>query len=275
MTIKLLALDLDGTVVRHDLTISDKVMSAIQRAMTQGVKVVVATGRMHQSALPFVQALGTPEPVISYQGGMIRHHHDSAETMFHKAIDKTIAQQVIDFLRAEKVNTNLYVNDVLYVDPSNTFAEEYSRLAGVTPTMVDDITAHLDDNPTKLVAINDERIEVLAEELNRLFGHSLGVCLSRKNFCEMINPQTSKWHAVNYLAKQYGFFPDEIMAIGDQENDLPMIKHAGIGVAMGEAPAHVKAIANVVTASVGNDGVYSAIQRFVLDGERLNEPALV
>jgi len=268
VTIKLLAIDLDGTIVGPGLQISEPVLKALNHAMIdKNVKVVVATGRMHQSALPFAQTIGTPEPVVSYQGGMIRAQNNGNKPLYHMPIDIETSRQVMTLLLEENINANLYMNDVLYVNPQNTFAVEYAKLAGVQPTVVEDILLQLTHAPTKIVAITDTEIDRISALLRERFSKDLGICLSRHNFCELINPATSKWHAVAHLAETYGITPDEIMTIGDQENDIQMLAHAGVGVAMGNAPDAVKAHAKYVTDSIHDDGVKTAIERFILDGE--------
>ena len=90
-------------------------------------------------------------------------------------------------------------------------------------------------------------------------------CRSRSNFCEIIHPAASKWNALKILIDQWGIEADEVMAVGDQGNDISMISGAGLGVAMGGAPEDVVAVANYVTGSIEEDGVVQAIEKFVLN----------
>ncbi|MBX2860246.1 MAG: HAD hydrolase family protein, partial [Vampirovibrio sp.] len=100
--------------------------------------------------------------------------------------------------------------------------------------------------------------------LQQQFGPRVNYCRSRTNFCEVIDQASSKWNAIKVLADGWGIQTEEIMAVGDQENDVSMLQSAGIGVAMGNAPDHVKAVANYVTDSIHEQGAANAIEKFVL-----------
>lgn len=89
--------------------------------------------------------------------------------------------------------------------------------------------------------------------------------MSRSHFCEIVHHNVSKWNALSFLLDRYGFTPDQVMAIGDQENDLSMITQAGLGIAMGNAPDHVKEQARWVTRSVDDDGLAHAVNTWILN----------
>lgn len=263
--IKLVALDLDGTIVNGELQISDRVLKLLKHLIDDTeVRVVVATGRMHPSAMPFVKQIGTPWPVVTYQGAMIRDQDEHFTLMHHTPIRLDVARKVMQLLIEEKFSTNLYVNDVMYTNHANKFATRYARLAGITPVMDDDLLGRLTHAPSKIMAIDDDRIDYIQDALRANFPTDLSYCRSRPNFCEIIDVNASKWNALKFLADRWGILPEEIMAVGDQENDLSMIRHAGIGVAMGDAPDNVKAVANYVTEAIDGDGAALAIEKFVL-----------
>ena len=264
--IKLVALDLDGTIVDHDLNISAPTMSLLQHLINKtDVKVVIATGRMYPSALPYAQKIGITTPLISYQGAVIRTMDTEAKFIHHTPVPLDIARHVIDVLRHHKVSVNLYVNDVLYTNHDNQLATVYAQVAGITPIKTENLHDHLTAAPCKMMAIDsdDNRINEVYRILQQEFPDQLTFCRSRPNFCEVISKETSKWNAIDVLAKQYGLDPSEIMAIGDQENDISMLEGAGMGVAMGQAPDHVKAVANHITDTIDNDGARKAIEQFV------------
>ncbi len=263
--IKLVALDLDGTIVNDRLEISPKVLKLLQHLLTKaGVKVVLATGRMFFSALPFAREIGITDPLVVYQGAMVRELDAGHTVRFHAPIGLELAQEVLAMLVQEKYDVNLYMNDDLWTHPANRFAEYYMKKAGVTPIYHDDLLSCMTIAPTKLMVIDDDRLDHLLEHLGRHYLGRLSFCRSRSNFCEIIDISASKWNALKSLAETWGIEPKEIMAIGDQGNDLSMICGAGVGVAMGNAPDDVKAQANYVTLPIDQDGVAEAIERFVL-----------
>ncbi len=263
--IKLVALDLDGTVVNDQLQISPRVLSLLNHLITQtDVRVVIATGRMFLSALPFARQIGVVEPLVTYQGAMVREITEGHAQRFHAPIPLSLAQEVMQTLLAEKYHINLYMHDQLWTHPSNVHASYYSQKAGVAPVFHDDLLDCMTVDPTKIMVIDDHRLDHLLAQLQLHFAGRLSFCRSRTNFCEIIDVSASKWNALQTLAQEWGILPSEIMAIGDQGNDLSMIQHAGIGVAMGNAPDDVKQHANYVAPTIGEDGVADAIERFVL-----------
>jgi len=265
-SIKLIALDLDGTIVQENLQISRRVQDVIHHVQRQtDVRVVIATGRMFYSALPFARTLKTPLPIVAYQGAMIREQDAPQTVHLHTPVNLDIARELTEILLHDNYHVNLYMNDRVWTRRSNVFSEFYARTSGVSPVFRDNLLACLTEAPTKIMVIDDERIEHLLGYLDAHYAGRLSFCRSRSNFCEIIDVSVSKWNALQVLAQSWGIQPSEIMAIGDQSNDLSMISQAGLGVAMGNAPDHVKKAARFVTGSIEEDGVASAIEQFVLD----------
>ena len=138
--IKLVALDLDGTLVNDQLKISPKVLKVLNHLITQtDVRVVIATGRMFLSALPFAREIGVVEPVITYQGAMVRDITDGHALRFHAPIAMPLAQEVLKPLIEDKYHINLYMNDQLWTHPNNHHASFYRRASGVEPIFHEDL----------------------------------------------------------------------------------------------------------------------------------------
>lgn len=269
--IKLVAIDLDGTVVSHTLGISDAVIAGLKRAQSEfGCKVVIATGRMFPSTIPFAQKLGTQQPVVSYQGAMIRDistmhaEIDAYPVLYHQGLPLDLAGQILDVIQRKGYHANVYVKDVLYTNELNEKAWYYKNITGVTPIEAKDFASILTDTPSKIMLI-EEQCERIMQDLKAQFGEAINVCVSRKDFCEIVDARVSKWEAITQLLALWGLSPDDVLAIGDQENDLSMIQGAGLGVAMGNAPLHVQAHADYVTRDVESDGVLHALQKFVFN----------
>lgn len=267
--IKLIALDLDGTIVNEQLEISPATMAMLVRVQQEkGVKVILATGRMFPSTIPFARTLGLLDPVISYQGAMIRdisqmlddiHQHP---ILFHQGIDLEVARAIVDLVHEYDYHTNLYVNDQLFTTHWNPNSRYYQTISGVVPQEAKNLHPVLTAPPSKIMII-DERSAEIVEQLKARFSAHVSICRSRRNYCEIVHASVSKWTALQSLMQQWQIEPEEVMAIGDQENDLSMIIGAGVGIAMGNAPDHVKARANYVTGTVDEDGVAQAIEKFV------------
>ncbi len=267
--IKLVACDLDGTLVNERLEISQRTIDLLNRIQREkGIKVLLATGRMFPSTMPFARTIGLKDPVISYQGAMIRDIAESLDDilkhpiLFHQTIEMDIARAIIDYVREHDFHTNLYVNDQLFTSHLNPNSEYYRTISGVIPQGADNLHHVLTAPPSKLMIIDDRADEIVAALKGR-FSATVSVCKSRKNFCEIVNASVSKWSAIQQMMARWEIQPEEVLAIGDQENDLSMLTGAGVGVAMGNAPEHVKAAANYVTGSIDQDGAAQAIEKFI------------
>lgn len=265
MTIKLIALDLDGTLVNEALEISPRTLKVLSYILEQtDTRVVIATGRMYPSSIPFAKRIGVVDPIIAYQGAMIREHSGDEQVLHHSTIPLHVAQQLIPLLVDGGYHTNLYVNDQLFTNSTQEHAEYYAKISGVTPKVTDNLMDVLTDAPTKVMVIDDHRVDELVVQIRHTFPTEINVCKSRFNFCEMIDHTASKWNAIKILASRWGIRDEEVMAIGDHGNDVSMISQAGLGVAMGNAPEEIQALARYVTGSIHEDGAAEAIERFVL-----------
>jgi Cof subfamily protein (haloacid dehalogenase superfamily) len=224
---------------------------------------------MFPSTLPFARRLNISHPVISYQGGMVRAIEPELENiydypiLFNEPIPMEAASGVLDMIEANDWQANLYVNDHLYVNKMTYETQHYQMISGVAPEVVPDLKSMLTVPPSKMMII-DAHANTIVDKLKSAFPNQINSCLSRFNYCEVVNPEVSKWRAIEFLMAHWGIAAEEVMAIGDQENDLSMIEGAGLGVAMGNAPAHVKAQANYVTDTIEHDGAANAMLKWAL-----------
>lgn len=191
--------------------------------------------------------------------------------LFHQTIDLDIARGIIDYVHQEQFHANLYVNDQLFTTAFNPHSAYYQKISGVVPLESKNLHDALTGPPSKMMIIDDRCDEIIAA-LKQQFSAHVNVCKSHPRFCEIVHHAVSKWKAIEQLLEQWNIQPEEVLAIGDHENDLPMIQGAGVGVAMGNAPDHVKAQANYVTDTVDNDGAVKAIEQFVYGHLPLEDP---
>lgn len=269
--IRLLVVDLDGTVVGASNQISARVKQAVQAVQAQGIPVAIATGRMYQSARRFHADLGSTLPLMSYQGALIK---DPADDTLHRHwhLPKVYAQQLLDFYEQpsvrKEVSVHFYINDQLYVREITAETEAYAERSNIEPIAVGDLRTMLDADLTKILAqsSNVALIDDLLEKLKQRYAPTeLYLTKSVDIFLEATHPEVNKGNAVRYLAENIlGLRADQVMAIGDNFNDFEMLQYAGVGVAMGNAPEGVQAIANWVAPSVEEDGAAIAIEKFIL-----------
>ncbi len=267
MKIRMLALDLDDTLLDGDFGISRQNRSAIQRARQHGVLVTLATGRMFRSALPFAAELGIDLPLITYHGALIRTAC-GGETLLHRPVPLETAREVAGFCAARGFHVNAYIDDQLYVAQENEYSRYYQSIAAIPVTVTGDLVSSLISPPTKLTVINrDGLLPGLMADLKVKWGEKLAIALSRPHFLEITDRGATKGQALAYLAALHRIDRSETAAIGDSYNDIDMLRFAGVGVAVANAPEEVKAAADLVTAANTEHGVAVFINRYLLGGK--------
>jgi Cof subfamily protein (haloacid dehalogenase superfamily) len=269
--IKLLVLDIDGTIAGHSNTISAGVKQAIVAAQARGIPVAIATGRMYRSALRFHQDIGSTLPLMAYQGAWIQDPN-TQQIHRHWAISREMANQLLDYFEQPELRSLLsvhfYINDQLYVRELTRETQIYAERSAIIPIPVGDLRQTLTNEPTKILALSDDTdlIDRLLGNLRRQYTPAeLYLTTSVATFFEATNASVNKGTAVRYLAEELlGLEIANVMAIGDNFNDVEMLESVGLGVAMGNAPEGVQAIAQWVAPSVEEDGAAVAIEKFLL-----------
>jgi Cof subfamily protein (haloacid dehalogenase superfamily) len=264
-------LDIDGTIAGQSNDVREPVKQAIRSAQAKGIQVAIATGRMYCSALRFHQEVGSTLPLLAYQGAWIQ---DPATQKIHQhlPVSRTTAEQLLDHFESDilrsLLSVHFYINDQLYVRQVTPETEIYAQRADIQPIPVGDLRKVLTFEPTKVLALSDDTliIDQLLGSLRKQYTPAeLYLTKSVATFFEATNPAANKGTAVRYLAEEMlGLNAQNVMAIGDNFNDVEMLEYAGLGVAMGNAPADVQAIAQWVAPSVEQDGAAAAIDAFVL-----------
>ena len=265
MSIKLLALDLDGTIVTNLHTISERTQAAIKAAVRQGVQVVIATGREYPVTQKFIRLLELTTPVICYQGALI-YDFQTDRVIASQTLPLPLAQQLIDLGRAHRLALHLYIGHQAYTEAPTDLSRSLLTRTGIYPHEVSDLkqvttSAHYKGLIVHPAAYAGSIAVRLAEALDG----KLSVFRSFDTLIEVTSPQVSKGQALATLAGYYGLAQDEVMAIGDQDNDIDMIAWAGVGVAMGNASPGAKAAANHIAPPIEAEGAAWAIETFILE----------
>lgn len=265
--IKLVATDIDGTILGESKNFTSGVRNCIKTLQENGVRVVIITGRMYAAARQIAQRLNLTTPVVAYQGGMVKKSANSDETLYEANIPIADVQNIINWARKNNVHLNLYSNDILYVEEDNEIIQRYAKYQNLEYIVrsFDDIKL---ENIHKLLAINYNDENLVTEWINerkQALPH-LYIVKSTPWFCEFSTKDATKACAVNFLKKYWNLKDDEVLTIGDQDNDIELLKAGGISVAMGNGTKGVKEIADYVTDTVDNDGFVKAMEKFVLGG---------
>lgn len=264
--IKLLALDVDGTLIDETLTIPDRVREAVIQVHERHVTVTLATGRMLKATVPFARELQIEAPLICYQGGLIQA--PNAEGPLYRAMmDPRIVRDALAWRAEEGWHAVLYADDALFIAERQYPENFYRDLLGENLHWVDDLASVLEHHePVKFLFIADApEANQIEAAMRRRFGGRMEIVRSHANFVEANPLGVSKGDALQRLADHLGVPQARVMAIGDQGNDVPMLTWAGVGVAMGNASPAAKAAADWVAPPFSEDGAAVAIERFILN----------
>ena len=263
--VKLVAFDLDGTLVGRDLQVRPLVVDAIGRMLAAGVRGCIVTGRMYRAAVTFARRLGLDGPVVCYQGAAIIDPQTDALLRDVPLAVETV-RALIDIVERDRRHLQLYRNDEYYCESRNRFSDLYASLSNVQPVIVPSLRETFAfSHATKAVVIDDPTAaESYALRLRDALGERAYVTRSYPEFVEVLNPTVDKGDALQFVAAHLGIEMKEIVAIGDSWNDTPLLQAAGFGVAMGSAPPELRSVARAVVAGVEQDGVAEAIDRYVL-----------
>lgn len=266
--IQLVALDLDGTVVGDSQQIDRRVQEAVQLAQERGVRVILATGRMFSSALPFALELGITGPFIAYNGALVM----DSEGRIHQEdpVPKALVMDVVELAESEGVTLNLYVEDRLCISEMNDDVAFYNTIARVEPRIVGDLKAFAQglgqgqSVHKALIVADPSTVLRLVPQLEKRYEGKLEVVMSRDRFIEMTGHGVSKGKTLKALCELWQIPREQVMTVGDHFNDATMLQYAGLGVAMGNAPEAVQAVADRVVGTVDDAGVAQALHEFVL-----------
>lgn len=267
MTIKMVATDVDGTILGHSGEFTPEVVECIHNLDNNGVKVVIVTGRMHQSAKKIADKLELKNAVVSYQGALVRENTQEQKILYERYIPVETAKKLINWGNKENIHINLYMNDSLFVEKDDEIIHKYADYQKIPYTAKPFSEINI-EKVNKLVLIdydNPERVTLLAKKLQEDFPE-LFIVKSCDYFCEVCHKEATKGDGLKFLQQYYGISKDETLTIGDHNNDIDLLKAGGVKVAMGNGTDELKAVADYVTDTVDNNGFVKAIEKFVKVG---------
>jgi Cof subfamily protein (haloacid dehalogenase superfamily) len=225
--------------------------------------VIVVTGRMYRSVLPYVEAAGLDDPVVCYQGAVVADP-TTGEFLRHVPIPRDVALEAIDAVVAAGFHVNCYIDDELYVAEETPEAQRYAKFQHLEIHVVGDLRAWLAADPTKLVAVGDpDELDALERVLKPIFRGRLFISKSLPYFLEFAHPDVSKGSGIAFVAERLGFTAAETVACGDGENDRELLDWAGYGVAVANAHDEILARADLVVPSVEEEGVALLLEAYL------------
>ena len=274
MPIRLVAVDLDGTLIDHRLQMNPRDRQALRAAVAAGVQVVIATGRMFRSSLPYAQELGLSGPIINYQGAVVREI-SSGQVLYRCELALPMLRRALEYAEPRGWHVNAYLDEEVYTERASPEADLYARVSMVPYHVVGPLSRWLNRESTKLVLVDLDPQEVPGRmaELDAWMSGIARVTRSLDWFIEVVNPQVSKASALALVAERLGVDRSEVCAIGDNVNDQEMIEWAGLGAVMRTAPAGLRERAAFTTSTPEEGGVAEVLTRFVLGQNTPPRPA--
>lgn len=270
MKIKMIASDMDDTLLNNERKISPRNLAAVKAALAAGIVFTLATGRMYRSIKPFAEQLQLDVPLIAYNGALVKGAL-SEKVYVRKPLQLQTALDALAYCKVKDYYVQVYIDDELLVKEENEFSRMYSKISGIPTTAVGEDIYHISKAPHKLLLMTASSDFAAAwRDVASRFEGRIDVTSSKDNFLELMEPGVNKWVAVKKLAEGMGIRPEEIMCIGDSNNDISMITNAGIGVAVANAKPQVQQAAKLITASNDNDGVALAIENILVQQAEIN-----
>ena len=263
---KILAVDVDGTLLTSEDKITDRTKNAIRLAEEKGIIFVVSSGRPVHAVLPIIAQLGLKKdhPFISYNGAMAVKD-SSGEVLYQVVLSPKDSHDIYRFGIEYDTTVMVWSNSKLFTNKLSERAYKYAAFTQTTLNLIDDPDQFFQVGATKILWYDEiDKISRYAEELKTKVGEGVSFYTSKPFYLEFVNSGISKSVALQRLGKYAGIKRKNIMAIGDGWNDLDMIKFAGFGVAMGNSEKEVRDAADFVTRSNDEDGVAFAIEKFIL-----------
>lgn len=270
LPIRLVALDIDGTIIGDDHEIAQRTIRAVRAAMDRDVAVSLVTGRMVSSAMRFARELGLTAPLVGYQGGLIRAipEPDSrrlGKLLLHTPLPAAAARRILTWTRARGLDPHVNHLERFILRADDPRADDYSAFMGARAELVPDLVKAIDHPVTKILAVGEPPLPVeVAPAARAEFAGLADVTISHPRFLEFVAPGVSKGRAIRWLARRLRIPLAATLAIGDQWNDFEMIAEVGHGTAMPSAPAEVRAAARYVAPPLEQDGAARMIEALVL-----------
>ena len=270
LPIRLIALDIDGTIIGDAHEITERTIRAVRAAMERDIAVSLVTGRMVSSAMRFASELGLTGPIVGYQGGLIRamplpDTRRLGKLLFHTPLPADAARSILTWTRARGLDPHVNHLERFILRADDPRADDYSAFMGARAELVPDLLEAIDHPVTKILAVGEPPVPVDVAPLARAeFAGRADVTISHPRFLEFVAPGVSKGRAIRFLARRLRIPLAATLAIGDQWNDLEMLAEVGHGTAMPSAPPEVRAAARYVAPPLEDDGAARMIEELVL-----------
>ncbi|WP_151736093.1 Cof-type HAD-IIB family hydrolase [Paenibacillus tengchongensis] len=265
MKYKLIALDVDGTLLDDDHRLSAENKEAIAEVTRQGGQIVLCTGRSPQNSLPFMEELGLSGYVLGHNGAATVRVEDR-KVLHQYAMDARGLDPYIDYCRERSIHFDINTAFDMYVDNVENLTKEALYMYEHFRIMPASLPAweEFREPVVKFTVFTKPEILDEAQREWATWTQQYNVLRSGEFFIDFMHPEASKGNALKQLAAKLGIVREEVLAIGNYYNDISMLTYAGLGVAMDNSPLEVKAAAGAVTGTNNEHGVRDALVKYCL-----------
>lgn len=263
---KLIAFDVDDTLLTTEKVISPKTKQALLNAQKNGIKLCVASGRLPYGVKPYAEELDILNNggyYLGFNGGAVLNSGN--ELIGTTYLDSKYIEPVYEVLRPTNVTTMVHKGDIIYADRKvNDYTHIEPDVIGLPLNLVDDIAEFVDWKLHKILLCGEPgELKEVESKLKAKFADDVDIYLSAPWFLEVMPNGVNKGLGVEKVCADMGISMDEVMAFGDNYNDIPMLEMAGLGIAMGNAEDEVKNSADYVTDTCDLDGIAKALGKFL------------
>ncbi len=267
MTYRMIFSDMDGTLLKNDMEISEKNINTIKKATQKGVEFVICTGRGVYGVERFLKQLdlfGKKGYVICQNGAAV-YDLENMNMVVKHAFSANKLRPVVEAARRLGIDIYLYDDRTFLTEKITTEAKNYCKVMGADMRILEDGLSYEGHFTKCLLSAKTELLEQLRTEITPLTTETFNIFYSGPYYLEIVKKGVSKGNALVETAQKAGIALSEVIAVGDSENDLSMIQKAGLGIAVGNAVEDVKKAANVVMQETcAEDAVAALIEKFVL-----------
>lgn len=265
---KLIALDMDGTLLTSEKKVSERNEAAIKAAEAKGVKIVLASGRPLEGLNRYLEELGLlkgEDYVLSFNGGLVRNTK-TGEIVSKVSLKGSDLKYIYEISKELNVNIHAFsAKEGLIAPKTSQYTEYEAEMNGINITIKDFNEVDDDEDIIKVMMIDPQEIlDPAIEKLPSEIYEKYSVFKSATFFLEFTHKEVDKGLGLKKLGEYLGIKREEIIACGDAGNDLSMVKYAGLGVAMDNATPEVKEAAEFITTSNDEDGIANVIEKFIL-----------
>lgn len=270
MKYKLIAIDMDGTLLNSKNQLSNRTIQTLKRVREKGVETVIATGRLYKSASYYANLLGISNSIITSNGALMLD--EKGNVLYENTLDKEKLEKIVKLSSKHNIYHHFYSRDKFYAQYISKevlkFYNEGNQKMNIDVQVYKNLSEIVNNKDIKIHKClyienhGKEKLEKLDLELKSIEG--LNITSSWHNNIEVMNKDVSKGKALEELCKIKNINPEQVIAIGDNQNDIPMLDYAGYSIAMGNALDLVKNTADHITLTNDQDGLAVALEKIIL-----------